>query len=131
MGPGTKLWRTIKNSLLAVILVVILLLSAGIAIHYRDADFAVRVGSASAFSDMYAKLVTDYFAQSNSIPETESEVADFVLGEAANRWYKVINASSKQFLLGQRIDSTHIFEARYQISETGLVRHSSQVIDAK
>ncbi len=120
-----------RNSVLATILVVILVLSAGIAMHYRNQNFRVKVGSASAFSDMYAKLVAEYFVQSNSLPAAASEIADFVLGQATNRWYKTVDPSAKQFLLGQRIDSTHVFEARYQISATGLVRQSSQVIEAK
>lgn len=108
-----------------------LVLSVGIAIHYRNENFRVKVGSASAFSDMYAKLVADFSVQLNSLPTTPSEVTEYVLGESTNRWYKAINPSTKQFLLGQRIDSTHVFEAYYQISETGLVRQSSQVIELK
>jgi hypothetical protein len=116
--------------ILTIVFVVIAFVSMVVSLRYRDATFGVKVSSASGFSDLHARTVFGFFNLSNSLPISKDEVSEYILGDnLTNGWYyKTVNASTKQFLLGQAIDSRHVFEATYQIFATGLVRQSSQVI---
>ena len=104
-----------------------------IYLRYQDATFGVKVSSASAWSDTHARLVAEFVTLSNSLPNSVVEVSEYIIGGNSNygMYYKTVNISTKQFLIGQRIDSKHTFEAIYQISNTGLIRQSSQVVQIK
>jgi hypothetical protein len=120
-----------RNSFLAVASVAAVVMAVGTAIHYREESFRAQVASASATSDLFARNVAEFVVLSNSLPSSQVEADEVIFGGPTDRWFEVVDLSTKRFLLGERLDSTHVFEACYQVVETGLVRQSSQVIKLK
>src|SRR6266566_4369119 len=126
--------RAITMAFAALLITLALVVAVGLGLSLRDRNVQVRVDSAAATLDGYARNVEQFFVLSNTFPSTSAELSHYVFG-AENApdgaQFTLVDPSARQFTLSRRIDSTHAFEAKYAILERGVTRLSSALIKVK
>ncbi len=110
-----------KAALLSI-LALVLLLAAGLVIHFRQNATRVQDGSATAFARMYAKNVASFYDANNRFPTTTAELTDAVFGDwISNHTFVVVDETQKVFSIIATTAPNHVITLHFQLSGTGFI----------